>query len=261
MRRGITNMGFDRERLTVNGVDVVMLTAGSGPPLLYLHGAGTWHGFDFALPWAAGHRVMIPFHPGWGESGDSDAMTTVHDHVMHYLELIDQLRLDQVDLVGFSMGGRMAATFTSEHRRRVRRLVMVAPAGLDVPGHPLADFSKIDPKDIPGYLTEDVPALLRHAPSTPGPEWHAAREREGSNFFKLLGTGLLDPKFSRWLHRVTIPALLVWGEKDRVTPIQQADAWMQAVPGLKFRSFPGAGHLVLDEKPEAVEAIGQFLRA
>lgn len=65
---------FQRERLTVNGVDVVMLTAGSGEPLLYLHGAGTWHGFDFALPWASNFRVMIPYHPGWGESGDGPGM-------------------------------------------------------------------------------------------------------------------------------------------------------------------------------------------
>lgn len=254
-------MGFERERLNVNGVDVVMLTAGSGPPLLFLHGAGTWHGFDFALPWAASHRVLIPFHPGWGESGDSEAMTTIHDYVMHYLDLIDQLGLDEVDLAGFSMGGRMAATFTSEHRRRVRRLALVAPAGLEVPGHPLTDFSKIAPADIPGYLTEDVPALLRHAPSEPGPEWQAQRAREGGNFFKLLETGLLDPKFSRWLHRITVPALLVWGEKDRTTPVQQADAWRNALPDLQFRSFAGAGHLVLDEKPEAVELIGDFLRA
>jgi pimeloyl-ACP methyl ester carboxylesterase len=254
-------MNFQRERLTVNGVDVVMLAAGSGPPLLFLHGAGTWHGFDFALPWAKHHRVMIPYHPGWGESGDCEAMTTVHDYVMHYLELIDQLGLDRVDLVGLSMGGRLAATFTAEHRRRVRRLVLVAPAGLDVPGHPLADFTKIPPEDIPAWLTEDVPALLRHAPAHPGPEWLAAREREAGSFFKLLGTGLTDPKFARWLHRVTVPALLVWGEQDRVTPIQQADLWIKHVPGLRFHSVPGAGHLVLDEKPEAVEVIGRFLRA
>jgi len=252
---------FPREKLRVNGVDVVMLTAGSGPPLLFLHGAGTWHGFDFALHWAGHHRVMIPYHPGWGESGDSEAMTTVHDYVMHYLELIDQLGLDQVDLVGLSMGGRMAATFTAEHRRRVRRLALVAPAGLEVPGYPLTDFSKLVPGEIPEYLTEDVPALLAKAPANPGPEWLAERDREGGNFFKLLGTGLLDPKFSRWLHRITIPALLVWGEKDRTTPIQQADAWMRAIPGLELRKLPGAGHMVLDEKPEAVEAIGKFLRA
>ncbi|MEO8100704.1 MAG: alpha/beta hydrolase [Acidobacteriota bacterium] len=254
-------MKFDRETLTVNGVRIVMLTAGSGPPLLYMHGAGTWHGFDFALPWAAHHRVMIPFHPGWGESDDCADMTTIHDYVMHYLELIDQLQLPEVDLVGFSMGGRMAATFTSEHRRRVRKLVLVAPAGLEVPGYPLTDFSKIAPQDILGYITENVALIAQRAPTDPSAAWQAEREREGGHFFTLLQNGLSDPKFTRWLHRLTIPSLLVWGEKDRTTPVQQANAWLKFAPKLQLMRVAGAGHLVLDEKPEVVTAIGDFLKS
>jgi len=252
-------MGFDRETVIVNGVKVVMLTAGQGEPLLFLHGAGTWHGFDFALPWAEKYRVMIPYHPGWGESGDAAEMTTVHDFVMHYLELIDQLGLDRVHLVGLSMGGRIAATFASEHRRRVQKLVLVAPAGLEVPGYPTADFSKVEARDIPGYLVENLNILLPHLAGAADPDWQAARAREGGNFFKLVETGLLDGKFSRWLHRCTMPTLLVWGEGDRVTPVQQSDAWRQHIRNAKVHRYWGAGHLVLDEKPEAVQAIADFL--
>jgi len=252
-------MTFTRETLIVNGVKIVMLTAGQGDPLLFLHGAGTWHGFDAALPWAEKYRLMIPYHPGWGESDDAAEMNTVHDYVMHYLELIDQLGFDQVHLAGFSMGGRMAATFASEHRRRVRKLVLVAPAGLDVPGHPIADFSKIPPADIPGYLTEDMRLLTPHLTGADTPEWQAGRAREGGNFFKLIETGLLDGKFSRWLHRCTIPTLLVWGDKDRIVPVQQAEAWTRHIKGAKLHRYYGAGHLILDEKPEAVQAIGDFL--
>src|ERR1700674_5022763 len=99
---------FEREVHTVNGVKTVLLTAGRGPPLVFLHGAGTWHGFDFALPWAEKFRVIIPFHPGFGESGDDPAMTDLHDYVMHYLDLFDALGLDKVRLVGFSLGGYLA---------------------------------------------------------------------------------------------------------------------------------------------------------
>ena len=255
-------MEFQRETLTVNGVRIVMLTAGSGDPLLYLHGAGTWHGFDFALPWAATHRVLIPFHPGWGESDDSEDMTSLHDYKMHYMDLIDHLGLTQVSLVGFSMGGRLAASFASEHRRRVKKLVLIAPAGLDAPDYPLADFSKIPFEEIPGYLTEKIEVLAPYLPAgPPSQEWQAARAREGGNFFKLIGTGMMDPKFSRWLHRLTMPTMLVWGEKDRITPIQQAANWIKFIPSAKFLKVPGAGHLVLDEKPEAVQAVADFLRS
>jgi pimeloyl-ACP methyl ester carboxylesterase len=240
----------------------VMLTAGRGKPLLFLHGAGTWHGFDFALPWAAHHRVMIPYHPGWGESSDCPEMKTMHDYVMHYLQFIDDMNFDQVDLVGLSMGGRMAATFASEHRRRVRKLALVAPAGLDVAGYPLTDFSVIPPQHK--YLIEDTSILTPHIPTGPDDKWHAERGREGAGFGKLLEDGLVEtaesgPSFSRWLNRLTMPTMLVWGEKDRTTPIQQSQAWLRAVPGIQFRSVPNAGHLVLDESLEAVHAIGTFL--
>ncbi|MEP6960868.1 MAG: alpha/beta hydrolase [Acidobacteriota bacterium] len=254
-------MEFERQTLTVNGVRIVMLVAGHGPPLLFLHGAGTWHGFDFAETWARHHRVLIPFHPGLGESDDSPLITTMHDYVMHYLELIDQLNLPEVHLVGLSMGGWMAAAFTEEHRRRVRRLVLVAPAGLEVPGYPLTDFSKIAPQDILEYLTENVPQMAAKAPATPDAAWLAARDRDGAALGRLLQGGVNDPKFIRYLHRITVPTMLVWGDKDRTTPIQQAEAWVKYVPGLRVLRVPDAGHMVLDETPEAAEAIGSFLQS
>ena len=90
---------FKRETHTVNGVKIILLTAGSGQPLLFLHGAGTFHGFEFAKPWADKFRVLLPFHPGFGESTDDPAMNDIHDYVMHYVEFLDLLGLDKVNLV------------------------------------------------------------------------------------------------------------------------------------------------------------------
>jgi pimeloyl-ACP methyl ester carboxylesterase len=245
-------MTFQTDTIYVGKTKVVMKTAGSGPPLLFMHGAGTASGFDFALPWAEHHRLLIPYHPGWAESGDDATLTTIHDYVMHYLDLIDQLGLAEVDLVGLSMGGRMAAQFTAEHRRRVRKLVLVAPAGLDVPGYPLADFSKIAPEDVLSYLTENIPLIMSRTAAPPDP-------RDGESFGRLLPS-IMNPQFTRWLHRITIPSMLVWGDKDRTTPIQQADEWLKLIPGLQLHRVPGGGHLVLDEQPEVVEKIAEFLR-
>jgi pimeloyl-ACP methyl ester carboxylesterase len=252
-------MPFQRETISVNGVKVVMLTAGQGEPLVFWHGAGTWTGFDFALPWASRFRVMIPFHPGWGESGDAPEMASASDYSLHYLEMFDQLGLERVNLVGFSMGGRMAATFAIEHRRRVNRLVLIAPAGLDVPGYPLPDFSKLQPEEIPGYLAHDAGILAPHLPKGPDPEFAAAREREGGNFGKLLQNGLIGPWLPRWLHRVNMPAVITWGDKDRILPAALAAEWKKLIPQAVVRIFPDAGHLVADEKPECVQAIADFL--
>src|SRR5262249_25615624 len=110
---------FQREVHTVNGVKIVMYTAGKGQPLLFLHGAGTVHGFEFAEKWTKTFRVMVPFHPGFGESDDDPAMLDMHDYVMHYVELLDMLGIAKVNLVGFSLGGYLAARFATEHGHRV----------------------------------------------------------------------------------------------------------------------------------------------
>jgi pimeloyl-ACP methyl ester carboxylesterase len=246
-------MNFQQDTVFIGRNDCTLLVAGSGHPLLFLHGAGTWHGFDFALPWAETHRVLVPIHPNWPGSAEDPGMNSIHDYVMHYLELIDQLGLDQVDLVGLSMGGRMAAQFAAEHRRRVRKLVLVAPAGLDAPGYPLTDFSQVPPDQILSYLTEDPAGVQSHAWSAPDP-------REPAAFMNVFDS-IMDRKFTRWLHRLTMPTMLVWGEKDRTTPIQQADEWLRYAPGMQFHRVPSAGHLILDEKPQVVEAIGKFLIA
>ncbi|HEY1753915.1 MAG TPA: alpha/beta hydrolase [Bryobacteraceae bacterium] len=252
-------MKFQPESITVNGVKVAMLTAGQGEPLLFWHGAGTWTGFDFALPWASKFRVLIPFHPGWNDSADAPEMTTPGDYVLHYLEMFDQLGLDRVNLVGFSMGGRLAATFAIEHRERVRRLVLIAPAGLDVPGHPLPDFKTIPPQEIPGYLAHDVGILAPYLPKGPDPEFGAARDREGGNFGKLMQNALVGPWLPRWLHRVDMPTFIAWGDKDRILSPAHAAEWKKLIPHATVRIFPDAGHLVADEKPECVEAISNFL--
>ena len=98
--------GFERRQMTVNGADVVLFVGGSGEPLVFLHGAGTVSGFNFAASWAQKFKVYLPYHPGFGESPDSAAITSIDDYVLHYLELLDHLELDKVRLVG-SVSRRM----------------------------------------------------------------------------------------------------------------------------------------------------------
>lgn len=159
------------------------------------------------------------------------------------------------------MGGRMAATFACEHRNRIDKLVLVAPAGLNPPAHPMADLAKIPPQEIPGHLTENVSLLTPYLANAATAEFQAARAREGGNFFKLVENGLAGPKFPRWLHRLTMPTLLVWGDKDRILPYGQAEEWMKLLPNAKLERVSGAGHLVMDERSDAVAAIARFLAA
>ena len=124
----------------MRGVEIALREAGDGPPLLFLHGAGTATGFERLLPLAEHFRLLVPHHPGFGESEDDPEMTGVHDLERHYLDLLDLLEIDELALVGHSMGGWLAATLAISQGSRVRSLVLAAPWGLRVPEHPTVDM-------------------------------------------------------------------------------------------------------------------------
>ncbi|SRR5579875_4001238 len=251
---------FRQETLTVNGIKTVVLTGGRGDPLVFFHGGGVFHGFDFAAPWTERFTVYIPFHPGFGDSGDDPEIVDMHDYVLHNLELFDQLKLERgVRLVGFSLGGWMAAELAMEHRRRLHKLVLVAPAGLRDKEHPGADIFRIPPEQMPSYLVHDMQVIARHLPKEPDPDFLAARYREMTTIARIAWEHPFSHRLPRWLHRISVPTLLVWGEQDRLLPYQQAQTWAKLIPGAKVQTFRDAGHLVLDERADAVKAVGDFL--
>jgi len=250
---------FAREELIINGVKTVVYTAGKGEPLVVFHGAGTVDGFDFAEPWADRFRVIVPYHPGFGESDDDPSITDIHDYVMHYLDLFDALKVDSINLVGLSMGGYLAAKFASEHVHRVKKLVLIAPYGLRVPEHPTADIIAIPAEEIVPMLVSNFETFKKKLPEKPDADFIGARYREGTSFARLFWEHPYDPKFPRYLHRVKMPTLIVWGQEDKLIPVQQAQEWRKLIPNSEVMIVKGAGHIVQHDKPETVEAIGRFL--
>ena len=253
---------FTRRKLKINGIDTVVLEAGSGSPLVFLHGAGTVTGFDFAAAWSRKFRVVIPYHPGFGASADDPAVTEIHDYVLHYLELFEALELRQFRLVGQSMGGYIATKFAVEHGARVERLVLACPIGLPVPpGQPTVNFLEVPPEQLPALLGHSPQTVIKHLPAgAPPPEFIAERVKEATTAARVLGGGkrTFDEKLPRYLHRLTMPTLLIWGNQDKLTPTAQHKTWAKALPNATVRLFDNAGHLVLDEAPAAVEAIAAF---
>lgn len=253
---------FTRRTLRIHGTDSVLLEAGNGPPLVYLHGAGTVTGFDFADAWTRKFRVLIPYHPGFGPSSDDPAIDDIHDYVLHYAELFDQLALTQVRLVGQSMGGFIATKFAALHRHRVEKLALVCPIGLPVPAeHATVNFLAVPPQELPELLASDPQNVIKHLPAgEPPPAFVAERMKEAVTAGRVLGDGkrTFDAKLPRYLHRLTMPTLLVWGKQDRLTPTAQHTTWAKALPKATVRLFDNAGHLVLDESPAAVDAIATF---
>jgi pimeloyl-ACP methyl ester carboxylesterase len=249
---------FTRETYTVDGVKTVVHSIGSGEPLVFFHGGGTAEGFDFAEGWADRFRVIIPYHPGFGESGDDPTFTEMHDYVMHYLELFDVLKLDRFNLVGFSFGGNLAAKFASEHGHRVKKLALIAPAGMIDIVNPMLDLLAVPGDQVLPLLASNVDVLLKRLPEKPDLDFIGDRYREFTTVARLWWEHPGDPKFMRYLHRIRMPTMIVWGDEDKIIPVGQAETWRKFIPSADIKIYKGAGHLVHFERSESVEALGRF---
>src|SRR5258708_3864050 len=127
---------------TVRGVRLEALELGSGRPLLFLH-AG--YGLDFEAAslerLATQARVIAPTHPGFGDSERPSSMTTVDDVAYLYLDLLQELDLRDVTLVGVSLGAWIAAEVAVKSTERLAKLVLANPVGIKVGSRETRDIA------------------------------------------------------------------------------------------------------------------------
>ena len=257
---GATEMGFHEERYEINGIDTAVFTAGEGEPLVFLHGAGTALGFDSLLPLAERVRLIVPHHPGFGASADDPR--------------IDTLRLRPA----------LPRPVRPARPRRVRARRALAGRLPRVAARDRAAAAG-EPARARGAVRALGRASIRRSTSSASrtrrscrcsrptrrsspasrcrrtPEFLAERYRESTSFARIAWKRPYDPKLARWLHRVTMPTLVVWGDADSLIPVEQAPIWAAAIPNAETRILPGLGHLLFDESREAVDAVGDFVSA
>lgn len=250
-----------RNEYNINGVDVVVYSGGTGPPVVYFHGGGTFHGFDFTRDWARRFQVIVPYHPGFGESSDAPTFKSRDDYLSHYTALFDRLGLDGFGLVGLSLGGYLAAEYAAAHADKVERLVLGAPAGIFLPEHPLPDFTKLPPAELMSLMVTDRSVLEPFTPETREEIacFVADRVREGkatAQFFRSFAAG---PPLAQSLPGVKVPTLLLWGTQDRVLHVDHAQKWLELLPEVRLELFENVGHLILDESQQACDSAATFL--
>ena len=256
--RSLGTQGFERHEIDLHGVRTVYYEAGDGPTVVYFHGGGAFHGIQFARPWLSRFRVICPYHPGFAESGDDPRIGAMQHYVLHYLDFFDRLGLGKVHLTGLSMGGRLAAEFAVSHAERLKSLILGSPAGLNVPEHPPANLGALSLDEMMAHLVVEMSVLQPYLPpAVPLEVFAQARMREGQSAGKVM----MSPSgLDHWMHRITVPALLLWGKEDRVLPVGRAKAWIDRLPkSSSHKLLNGIGHLVFDESPEAVEIAQAFM--
>lgn len=243
--------------IDANGRGTEVLQAGQGDPLVFLHGGGIVEGFDFLDDLADRYRVVVPYVPGYGDTELEPTPTSADDVTAHLADVLDALGLERVVLVGHSLGGWRAVVFATTHPDRVSRLVLAAPYGMNVEGHPVTNMMALTNAERKKVLTYKAEIYEGRMPDFPDDAYLAKREREYASM-RGFGPGPFDPALSARLAMLKpdTETLLLWGEGDRLIPAAHAQVWSDALPFATLRTFPGAGHQLFHERPDAVAAAG-----
>ena len=246
---------MQRGTIAIAGVELDLFEDGDGPPTLFLHGA---QGIEPEHPYvrllSARRRLIAPSHPGFGKSSLPDWIDAVDDIAYVYLELLDRLGVLQVDVIGCSIGGWIAAELATKSPGTVRRLVLVGPVGV-----------KTGPVD-----RLDIPDIFAHAPERTGtaavPRSGAHARRPSRLTDEQLATGarnretlallawepyMHNPKLRHRLHRVTAPTLFLRGESDGLVSAEYLAAYARLLPNARTDTIAAAGHAPHVEQPEA----------
>ena len=245
-------------------IDTKLLTAGKGQTVLFLHGGGglpPWNVFFDRL--SQQYEVLLPEHPGFGTDRHAEQIRSISDLAMYYLDFLDGLDRGHVHLVGHSLGGWAAAELATRNCSRLASLTLIAPAGLRVKGIPAGDKFIWSPEETIRNLYHDQ-KLAEAILSRPLTEDDA--DRQLTNRFMAARLGWEPRWFSlqleRWLHRIRVPSLLIWGRDDKVLPCAYANLWEMRVPEIKKRLISDCGHLPHIEVPDEIaEIILSFLGA
>lgn len=242
---------------------------GQGTPVLFLHAfplqKAMW---DPVVDRLAGRAALAVDLPGFGGSRPVPERPSMDGYAAAIAAFLDALNVDRVVLCGLSMGGYLAFAFWRQHRERVAGLILAdTRAGADTPEAREGRFNLIARLKEEGSraATGSLPNLV--GPTTreaqPGllaklERWVLANPAEGIAAASRAMAG--RPDSTPLLPEIEVPALVIVGEEDTVTPPEEAQAMAEALPRADLVRIPGAGHLAALEQPEAfAHAVAGFL--
>ena len=245
---------------------------GSGPPVIFIHGlSGCWQNWLEQLPlFARNHRVIAVDLPGFGQSEMPAEEISISGYADAIDELMGELDLDEARIVGNSMGGFIGAELAIQHPERVERLVLVAAAGLSIEsirtqrkqglrhraenvvffslGHIASRSHQVALR--PRLRHALLMLVAAHPQKLPGPL--AAQQVLGSGkpgFSDALEAMCRYPLRDR-LEKIGCPTLIIWGEKDLLVPVKDADIFEKLIPDSRKIIYKDTGHVSMMERPE-----------
>ncbi|MFN3891073.1 MAG: alpha/beta fold hydrolase [Beijerinckiaceae bacterium] len=252
------------EVIPVSGIDVEVRTYGTGSPLFLLASEEQLEvDSPFVKELARDYKVIMPSPPGFGTSGRPDWITNPDDLAYVMLDLVEKLGLNDVPLVGCSLGGWIAAEMATKDDSRFSRLALIDAYGVKIGGPfdvDIQDIWILHPAKVAAMKWRDVEKGKRDY-SSMSDDQLAVIARNTETFARFCWEPYMhNPKLKHRLHRIVTPTLVIWGENDGVAAPSYGKAYAGLIPGAKFETIAEAGHYPQIEQPEAVlKALRAFL--
>lgn len=235
--------------------------AGSGEALMYLHGAnGVPQVPGFLNSFTEAYDVLVPEHPGFGASDEPHWLHHMDDLAYFYLDLLDQLKLKSVHLIGSSLGGWLSLELAIRQPERFKSMILIGSAGISLPDTPTGDIFRWSADEAAKHTFHNSEFVKFAMANGLNPETAAKNK---NTITKLAWHPRLhNPSLHQRLHRVNMPTLITWGENDQIIPLAYGNVLKTMLPNAKLVSFPNCGHLPQVEQAEAFTNVTkEFLRS
>ena len=251
------------ENLRYRGIDLNYKVAGDGPALLLLHGANGSMSFSPIVEDLSKHfRVILPDHPGFGDTKQAKWISTIPDLAYFYLDIIQAMNLDNVNLVGHSMGGWIATEIALRDSHNINSLTLISSAGLSVKGTPMGDLFSWSPEEAASQVfarKEFIDEMLEKVPN----EDEISLMASNREMAKLLckEAQFENPEIKKWGHRLDKPALILWGDSDGIFPEPFAHAFHNMISNSKLEIYKDCGHVpMLEARERFLQRLTDFIQ-
>jgi len=264
-------MPHSTEMITLDGATIRILRGGpaasDAQPVMFLHGAGGhtgWMGFLEEL--SQRFAVFAPEHPGFGQSDDPPWLDNVADLAYFYLDLLKALDLERVHLIGTSLGGWIAAELAVRDTARLASLTLVGAVGITAGGETIPDIFRMPVEENLRRFYADQERAARRVGDMAKVDPELAAKNRGTVTRLAYRPRFYNPDLGKWLHRIDVPTLLLWGAADGLVPPKFGEAYRALIPGSRLVVLPEAGHAPFDEQRQAFLAafydfIGSWISA
>jgi 2-hydroxy-6-oxonona-2,4-dienedioate hydrolase len=213
----------------------------------------------------SGFRVVAPDIIGFGYSNKPTADYTIDFFIEFLEEFLENVHIDKMSMVGSSFSGLLGAEFAARFNSRIEELVLVAPAVSTKPATPAFSLYTLAALR---QTYETVNAAFKEMAYDPSSITHQTIiDFMNRNKFKnawlafsrtLLGIHNSALKFPDRLSRITAPTLLIWGENDKVIPLQYASEYVNKIPNNRLEVIENCGHAPYIERPTKFNELLEF---